>query len=67
MLYDFSRAIRQWEKSVVDNAPAIKFREVEVKQPDFNNIEDWYAYKKARSDGAKYLSNVLSDLKGNKP
>ncbi|OWQ46363.1 hypothetical protein CDL60_12820, partial [Roseateles noduli] len=43
----------------------IKFREVEVKPPQFDNLDDWYAYREARLDGAKYVDDFISDLKGN--
>jgi len=49
----------------IANKPHLKFREVEVKPPEFNNLDDWYAYKEARSDGAKYLGDFVSNLKGN--
>ena len=45
--------------------PNVKFREVEVQPPEFSNLDDWYAYKEARSDGAQYLSDFTSNLKGN--
>jgi len=38
---------------------------VEVQPPEFNNLDDWYAYKDARRDGGKYLSDFISNLKGN--
>ncbi len=45
--------------------PTVKFREVEVRPPEFSNLDDRYAYKDARSAEAKYLGDFVSSLKGN--
>ena len=37
---------------------------MEVRVPEFSNLDDWYAHKGARCDGAKYYGDFVSNLKG---